>query len=104
MIAFKNTVEGTVVSNWWDNNDNQISFSRGSRGFLALNGQYRVVLSQRLQTGLAAGVYCDLATGSKEGTRCTGTSVTVDLDGFAQIYLDSEAAEGYIALSVDARL
>lgn len=104
MVAFKNTVEGTAVSNWWDNGDNQIAFSRGNRGFIAFNGQYRVDFNQVLQTGLPAGTYCDLAAGSKSGNTCSGTSVTVNSDGTASIFLSSEAAEGYIALSVDAKL
>lgn len=104
MVAFKNTVENTVVGSWWDNGDNQIAFSRGNRGFIAFNGQYRVDLSQTIQTQLTAGVYCDLASGSKVGSSCTGTSVTVEADGKANIYLSSEAPEGYIALSVDAKL
>lgn len=104
MIAFRNTVEGTNVANWWDNGDNQIAFSRGNRGFIVFNGQYRVDLNVSLQTGLPAGVYCDLAAGSKYLTSCTGASVTVAANGFASIYLSSEAEEGYIAISVDARL
>lgn len=104
MVAFRNTVEVTGVNNWWDNGDNQIAFSRGNRGFIAFNGQYRVDLQATIQTALTAGVYCDLASGSRVGNRCTGTSVTVSLDGKADIYLSSEAAEGYIAISVDSKL
>lgn len=104
MVAFKNTVDTAPQANWWDNGDNQIAFSRGNRGFIAFNGQYRVDLNAYLQTGLPAGTYCDLASGSKVGSVCTGTQVTVGSDGFASIFLSSEAAEGYIAISVDARL
>lgn len=104
MVAFRNTVETAGVVAWWDNGDNQIAFSRGNRGFIAFNGQYRVDLNANIQTGLTAGVYCDLASGSKQGNSCTGTSVTVSSDGRADIYLSSEAPEGYIALSVDAKL
>lgn len=103
MVAFKNTVEGAAVSHWWDNGDNQIAFSR-NRGFIIFNGQYRVDFNQVLQTGLPAGVYCDLATGSKYLNNCTGTSVTVNADGTASFSLSSEAAEGYLAISVDAKL
>lgn len=104
MVGFRNVVEGTAVSNWWDNGDNQIAFSRGNRGFIVFNGQYRVDLNVSLQTGLPPGVYCDLANGSKWGSSCSGISVTVGSDGVASIYLSSEAQEGYIALHVDARL
>lgn len=104
MVAFKNTVGSAAVANWWDNGDNQIAFSRGNRGFIIFNGQYRVDLNVHIQTGLPAGTYCDLASGSKVGLACTGTQVSVGSDGFASIFLSSEAAEGYIAISIDARL
>lgn len=106
MIQLRNTVGGdsVAVRNWWDNNDNQIAFSRGNRAFIAFNGQYRVNLSANLQTGLPAGVYCDLASGLKQGAICTGSQISVGTDGFAQIFLSSEAVEGYIAIHVDAKL
>ena len=28
---------GTELENWWDNEANQIAFSRGTRGFVAFN-------------------------------------------------------------------
>lgn len=103
MVAFKNTVENTAVNNWWDNGDNQIAFSRGNKGFIVFNGQYRVDLSATIPTELPSGMYCDLATGSKVGASCTGNTVTVS-EGMAYIYLSSEASEGYIAISIDAKV
>jgi alpha-amylase len=85
----------------WDNGDNQISFSRGARAFIAFNGQYRVDLNASLMTGLPAGSYFDLASGSKVGSTCTGNTVVVGSDGRASIFLSSE---GYIAISIDAKL
>lgn len=29
---------GTNVTNWWDNGNNQIAFSREKKGFIAFNG------------------------------------------------------------------
>lgn len=104
MIGFRNTVYGTGVANWWDNGSNQIAFSRGSRGFIAFNGQYGVSLSQSLQTGLPAGTYCDIATGAKVGNSCTGIIVTVATGGIANIFLSATVTEGFLALHVDARL
>ena len=104
MIKFRNVVGTAWVQNWWDNDSNQIAFSRGNRGFIAFNGQYGVDMSQRLQTGLAAGTYCDIATGVKSGSSCTGGSVTVGSDGFANIFLSSQVAEGFIAIHVDSKL
>ena len=32
MARFRNTAEFQPVQNWWDNNNNQIAFSRGNKG------------------------------------------------------------------------
>lgn len=104
MVAFRNAVQGTGVNNWWDNQSNQIAFSRGNRGFIAFNGQYGVDLRQTIQTGLSAGTYCDLATGNKVGNACTGTAVIVQANGVADIFLSASAAEGFLAIDANTRL
>jgi alpha-amylase len=104
MVEFRNVVEGTAVGNWWDNDANQIAFSRGSRGFIVFNGQYGIDLSQSLQTGLAAGTYCDIATGSKSGSSCTGGSVVVGSNGIANIFLSASVPEGFLAIHSESKL
>ncbi len=75
MIRFHNAVNGTKVTNWWDNGSNNIGFGRGSVGYLALNNSSSAV-TQTYQTSLAAGTYCNVyATGN-----CSET-VTVKSDG-----------------------
>lgn len=104
MVKFRNAVYGTVVTNWWDNDANQIAFSRGNRGFIAFNGQFGVNLSQNLQTGLPAGTYCDVASGMKSGSVCTGRTITVGSDGRADIFLSAFVAEGFLSIHVDAKI
>ena len=104
MVKFRNAVGAAAVANWWDNGGNQIAFSRGNRGFIAFNGQFQVDLSQNLQTGLPAGTYCDIATGVKSGSSCTGGSVTVGSDGRANIFLSASVPEGFLAIHIDSRL
>lgn len=48
MVAFRNQVKGTGLSNWWDNGNSQISFCRGNRGFIAFNNDNND-LNQSLQ-------------------------------------------------------
>lgn len=103
MIKFRNAVGSAAVANWWDNGSNQIAFSRGSYGFIVFNGDGSN-LSQNLATGLPAGNYCDVGTGSKVGNSCTGQTITVGGDGRATFNLASGAADGFIAIHVDARL
>jgi alpha-amylase len=104
MVKFRNVIRGTSVTNWWDNGDNQIAFSRGNRGFIAFNGQYGQNMSVRLQTGLAAGTYCDVISGSKVGSSCSGSSFTVGSDGFSDISISSNHATGVVAFHAESRL
>lgn len=92
------------MNHWWDNQSNQIAFSRGDRGFIAFNGQYGVDLRQTLQTGLPGGTYCDIATGNRVGNSCTGNTVFVQDNGYADIFLSASVEEGFLAIHVNARL
>lgn len=104
MVKFKNAVGTATVQNWWENSGGkQIAFSRGNRGFIAFNLE-TFDLNQTLQTGLAAGSYCDMASGSKDGSRCTGTTITVDGSGNAAIRIPSNSQDGFIAIHIDAKL
>lgn len=103
MVEFRNVVEDEPVDNWWDNESNQISFSRGDKGFIALNGDYWD-LNTSLQTGLPAGTYCDVISGSKTDTGCSGKVVIVGVDGRANIILASGEEDGVLAIHVGAKL
>jgi alpha-amylase len=87
MVGFRDFTAGsTQVTNWWSNpaDGNQIAFGRGSAGFVAIN-RSTAALSQTLQTGMAAGSYCDVVGGALAagGKGCTGASITVGADGTA---------------------
>ena len=59
------------MSNWWSNGDNQIAFSRGNKGFLAIN-KASYTLNKSLQTGLPSGSYCNVISGNFGDSGCTG--------------------------------
>lgn len=61
MVQFRNLVNGEKIENWWSNGNNQIAFSCGAKGFVAINAEGD--LREQLQTGLLAGIYCDVITG-----------------------------------------
>uniref|UniRef100_B4MPT1 alpha-amylase n=3 Tax=Drosophila willistoni TaxID=7260 RepID=B4MPT1_DROWI len=103
MVAFRNAADGAELQNWWDNGSNQISFSRGNKAFVAFNND-NYDLNSSLQTGLPAGTYCDVISGVKNGSSCTGKSVTVGSDGRASISISSSADDGVLALHVNAKL
>jgi alpha-amylase len=103
MVGFKNAAGESGVANWWDNGNNQIAFGRGNRGFIVFNGQSSG-LNENLATGLPAGTYCDIISGSKVGNSCTGTTITVGGDGRANFSLAGDAPDGVLAIHVNAKL
>nr|XP_014101169.2 alpha-amylase-related protein [Bactrocera oleae] len=103
MVDFKNAVRGAEMSNWWDNDDNQIAFCRDKRGFIAFNGN-NWDLKQRLHTCLPAGVYCDVISGALLNGKCTSKTVVVDDWGNADIVLGADEFDGVLAIHVNAKL
>jgi alpha-amylase len=100
MVGFRRRVAGTAVTNWWDNGGNAIAFSRGSLGFVAINGQATTITAV-VTTGLAPGRYCDLLSGGKSGAGCAGTAVDVGSTGTVALSLPSNVA---IAVDVSTKL
>ncbi|WP_372770714.1 alpha-amylase family protein [Pseudoalteromonas sp.] len=97
-----NTNDAWQVSNWWDNGNNQIAFSRGTSGFVAINRE-STSLNQQLQTGLTEGQYCDALSGniSADKRTCSGKVITVDSTGKTSISL---AAMDALAIHKQAKL
>ncbi|XP_004924134.1 alpha-amylase 4N [Bombyx mori] len=99
MVAFRNAVRDTRVENWWDNGLNQIAFSRGNKGFIAINAEGRD-LDVILQTGLPSGTYCDVISGKIQGQECSGRKITVGSDGRAHIYVSKDGEDMHLATHV----
>jgi alpha-amylase len=100
MVHFRRVVAGTDVNHWWDDGSDAIAFSRGAKGFVAINREGAAVTAT-IATGMAAGSYCDVLTGGKSGATCTGTRVEVDAAGSVQIVLPSNSA---VAILDETRL
>lgn len=92
MVAFRNTVAGTSVANWWDNGNDAIAFSRGGKGFVAINRETGPI-THTFQTSLPAGGYCDVQRGG-----CT--RYTIGSDGR---FTATIGAGDAIALHINAR-
>ncbi|MDO6748561.1 alpha amylase C-terminal domain-containing protein [Gilvimarinus sp. 1_MG-2023] len=89
MVGFRNaTVDAWSVDNWWDNGDNAIAFGRGDKGFVVINNQNGSI-NQTLQTGLAAGDYCNILAAADP---CSGQIITVDNQGFAHFSVPAKSA------------
>ena len=100
MVRFRRVVAGTVVTNWWDNGANAIAFSRGDKGFVAIN-RGNAAVAATITTGLGAGTYCDRLTGGKTGSACVGTSLVVDGAGATAVNLPANTA---VAIDVETKL
>ncbi|XP_076678897.1 alpha-amylase-like isoform X2 [Andrena cerasifolii] len=102
MVRFRNAVNGTGVTNWWDNASNQIAFCRGNAGFIAFNGD-NYDMKVTLKSCLPPGTYCDVITGNLENGRCTGKSVTVQHNGDMYVEISSHQDDGVLAIHRDAK-
>jgi len=101
MVAFHNSVRGTAVVNWWDNGNDTIAFGRGDKGYLIVNDESFAVTGRSFQTGLPAGVYCDVIHGDFTGGSCTGRTYTVNSTGWFQADV---AAQDGVALHAGAKV
>jgi alpha-amylase len=99
MVRFRRVTAGADINHWWDDGDNAIAFSRGAKGFVAINGESAAV-AVAVTTGLPPGTYCDRLTGGLTGTTCAGTAVAVDSAGAVQVPL---AARSAIAIDIETR-
>ncbi|XP_043271107.1 alpha-amylase A-like [Venturia canescens] len=103
MVAFRNIVEGTPLTDWWDNGNNQIAFSRGDRGFIAINADKRN-LTQMIHTKLPFGIYCDVISGALVNGKCTGRTVLVGSNGKAYVEILLGDEDGVVAVHINSRV
>jgi alpha-amylase len=98
MVGFRNaTMSSWVVTDWWDDGNNQIAFGRGNQGFVVINKE-GTALTRSFHTSLPAGSYCDIISGDfAPGTggaapTCSGNVVAVDAGGNATLTAGSFGA------------
>lgn len=77
-----NTNDDWNITNWWDNDSNQIAFGRGSSGFVAINKE-EFQLNTTLNSNMESGTYCNVLKGelASDGKSCSGESIVVNNDG-----------------------
>jgi alpha-amylase len=100
LVDFHNYVGNARVRNMYDDGANLIAFSRGSKGWIAINN-HQAPQTHTFQTGLPAGSYCDVIHGtfSKSGhsTSCTGPTVSVGEDGQATVTIPAHDSVAFNA-------
>jgi alpha-amylase len=99
MVQFRSATHGQNVSNWTQGTNNQIAFSRGNVGFVAINND-GVPWNASLYTGLPAGTYCNVVHGSVSGSACTGDTITVGSNGYATISIPANGGATVPAVAI----
>ncbi|QRV93383.1 alpha-amylase [Ceratobasidium sp. AG-Ba] len=93
MIKFFNKVNGQDLNNWVQGSNQQIAFGRGKAGFVAINNSGSA-WTRTFKTTLPNATYCDVITGKKSGSSCTGNKVTISGGSF-QVTVPANSAVAY---------
>ncbi len=96
MVGWHNYVDGAAVANWYDDGVNLIAFSRGHKGWIAINNETGAQ-TKTFATGLPHGTYCDIIHGSFGNGRCTGPTVSVDARGNATVTVPAKDSVAFAA-------
>ncbi|XP_055383832.1 alpha-amylase 1-like [Condylostylus longicornis] len=91
LVKFRNMVGDAPLTNWWDNGNNAIAFSRENKGFVLINNEQNQI-NANLPTSLPAGKYCNLYDGGMLENKCVGSVFEVDKNGKANLVLDAKKA------------
>ena len=85
MVGWHNQVgKTTKVHRWYDDKVNLIAFSRGKKGWIAINN-HTTAQAHTFNTGLAKGTYCDITHGNFNHGTCSGPTIKVNKNGKAQV-------------------
>jgi len=103
MMAFRNMAAGASLDHWWSDSDYHIAFSRGNKAFIAMNGE-AFDLDATIQTGMPAGIYCDVISGDLVNDQCTGGTVTVTGNGEAHIHVCWQCDDPIVAIHAGAKV
>lgn len=90
MVGFRAATSGQGVANFATGTRNQIAFSRGDKGFVAINND-SAAWNATLATGLPPGTYCNVVNGQLNAakTGCSGDTVVVPANGLVTVRLGS---------------
>ncbi len=94
MVGFYNYVGKARLRNWYDDGQNLVAFSRGAKGWIAINNGTTNV-TRSFQTGLPRGVYCDISHGTFADGACSGPRVQVGANGRATATVRAKEAVAF---------
>lgn len=101
MVKFRSTTSGQGVGNFVNGTTNQIAFSRGAKGFVAINNDF-TAWNGTFQAGLPAGTYCNVVQGELNAgsSACTGASVVVNSTGQATLSIVANGGGAVPAVAI----
>ncbi|HEY5821935.1 MAG TPA: alpha-amylase family protein [Propionibacteriaceae bacterium] len=94
MVGWHNYVGAAKRTNFYTDEFNVIAFSKGTKGWAAFNNGPSAK-EIRVQTGLPKGTYCDIISGKRVGSSCTGTPVAVNTTGFTRVTVPAKGAVAF---------
>lgn len=103
MIKFRTAAGNTPVTNWNTYGDHGLSFCREKIGCVVFNTGTNN-FSQDIRTDLPPGTYCDIISGKKTRSECSGKKVLVGKDGIARVNIEGDATYGAVAFYQDSKL
>lgn len=103
MVGFRAATAGQGVANLATGTRNQIAFSRGDKGFVAINND-TAAWNATLATGLPPGTYCNVVNGLLNAARtgCTGDAVVVPANGLVTVRLGGVNGAAVPAMALHA--
>lgn len=104
MVEFRSAVGNESIANWADNGQNQITFCRGTLGFVAINRELSLDLKTNVKACVPEGVYCDVISGEKVDGDCTGDKIVVDSNNKADIVIPHTKDIPAVAIHVNSKL
>ena len=101
MVKFRSTTSGQSVGNFTNGTVNQIAFSRGNKGFVAINNEFST-WNATLQTGLPSGTYCNVTQGQLNAAQsgCSGDSVVVNSSGLVTLSIPANGGSAVPAVAI----
>ena len=89
MVQFRKHVAGTALENWWSNGNNQVAYSLGDKGFVALNNESST-FDEMLYTGMADGKYRDILATNGELVEVKDGYLEVSIPPYRSLAIISE--------------
>lgn len=94
MVGFHNHVGSAPVTRWFDDGANLIAFSRGTKGWIAINNA-TTATRRTFRTAVAPGRYCDIIHGDYRRGACTGPTIVVRSGGAVTVTVAAKDAVAF---------